>query len=184
MIELRITGTQKDIIKMVEHLKLAGLKVVDDNKMNYKNHNSELYRRYIKVEEIGNKIYRITENQRISLRMIVDGIELRMVWLLVNDALKDNYSSIYQNIDSLKNEIKDYTKAMKDNIENEDLNALWDNFILCNDAVNNFKNDSISSIKENDSKQSKLRIIEFITGVLQSELKKLQDYISDIENGN
>ena len=51
MIEVRVTGTQKDIEEVLDQLKKTDLNIVEDNEKNYKNRNSELYRRYIKIEK-------------------------------------------------------------------------------------------------------------------------------------
>ena len=53
MIEVRVTGTQKDIEEVLDQLKKTDLNIVEDNEKNYKNRNSELYRRYIKIEKRG-----------------------------------------------------------------------------------------------------------------------------------
>ena len=51
MIEDRVIGTQKEIDEVLDQLKKTDLNIVEDNEKNYKNRNSELYRRYIKNEK-------------------------------------------------------------------------------------------------------------------------------------
>lgn len=53
MIEVRVIGTQKEIDEVLDQLKKTDLNIVEDNEKNYKNRNSELYRRYIKIEKRG-----------------------------------------------------------------------------------------------------------------------------------
>lgn len=53
MIEVRVTGTQKEIEEVLDQLKKTDLNIVEDNEKNYRNRNSELYRRYIKIEKRG-----------------------------------------------------------------------------------------------------------------------------------
>ena len=51
MTEVRVIGTQKEIDEVLDQLKKTDLNIVEDNEKNYKNRNSELYRRYIKIEK-------------------------------------------------------------------------------------------------------------------------------------
>ena len=53
MIEVRVTGTQKEIEEVLDQLKKTDLNIVEDNEKNYRNRYSELYRRYIKIEKRG-----------------------------------------------------------------------------------------------------------------------------------
>lgn len=51
MIEVRVTGTQKEIEEVLDQFKKTDLNIVEDNEKNYRNRNSELYRRYIKSKK-------------------------------------------------------------------------------------------------------------------------------------